>query len=1151
MRRTYGKNTRRTIKETFGRFAAIFAIVALGVGFLAGLLSSTPDMRISFDAYFDKTAMYDIRILGDMGFTESDITRLKALDAVDRVQAGYIADVLMSSSKGSDYTVRMLSCGAAGSGGALNNPILTSGRLPQGPGECLLVNVPLESKAKAEIGDTFAVSENSKNADDLLRVKKYTVVGFADYSPHFSADKEYTNIGSGTVDLFLLAPVENFKTGIYTDVYITVKGARNLLSMSDEYKALIGKATDEIKNISGVQCVTRYNEILGEAEDKVSGAKATLDSSKSEADTELSEAQNKLAQGRAEIGDGEKRLSDARKQIDENEAALDKSESDLNNKEKTASEQFADAEKKIADAQSALDSRKAEAALKTGEAEKQLNTFTLSASQKNAFDALRKLAVKYPTLPDDMTELSRDSARLQEIGKRLSQIGMMSKADQAAHSDEIASLTKESGSLQAEVGKISSSPEYSAYKSAVAGLAAAGADYNSLVPLALTLGALDNAAVQISSGQAQLDSQRAELKGRESDTAKQIADARQQLSDARAQLGSAKKEYNGRLSELGASKSLLAENQRKYEDAKAKADKEIAEGEQKIADAQSKISDIKAPEWKVYSREDNISYASIKANIDKVNAIAKIFPFFFFLVAALVASTTMTRMIEDERLQIGTMKALGYSRASIMGKYVIYSLAASLLGSAFGIAVGYRLFPSVIWNAYTMMYDLPNFICPLNWTYALTTSCAVTLCILLATLNACRATLREKPAELMLPRAPKAGKRVLLERVTFIWSRMRFTHKVTARNLFRYKKRFFMTVIGVAGCTSLLVAGFGMRDSFNDIADKQFGELCTYNIYAPISGEEALSNADLCSLLNDSGSVSGSTPVYLENVTLTYGKKAFDVNTFIPQKASDLNGYVKFQTMGSHKPINFGEGSVILTQKASEILGVRVGESVTLTDMDGKAGSFTISGICENYVRNYIYMSESTFKAAMGHEDECNMLAIRLRDDSADAQAAFGKQLLATNAVGGVTFTANSRDAVARALSKIDMIVVVIIISAGALALVVLYNLININISERIKEIATIKVLGFTNREVNAYINRETMILSVIGTLFGLFLGIFLHRYIMGQAEMDSIIFGRTVKAMSFVYSSVLTMAFSFFVDLILHRKLRNISMVESMKAPE
>lgn len=1152
MHKTYGKNTLRTIRDTFGRFAAIFAIVALGVGFLAGLLSATPDMRESFDRYFDGASMYDIEIIGDLGLTDDDVAELEKLEGVESVHAGYVADALMTSESGSDFTVRLHSLHTNGGEIALNVPELTSGRLPQLPDECLAINVPLGSKTKFKIGDTIRVSPKNENTSDFLLPSEFKIVGFADYCPYFSAEKEYTNIGNGTVDLFLLVPAESFATDFYTDVYITVSGAKELTSLTGEYRSLVDETAGRIERLSGSRGKVRLDEFKKEAEEKLNNARTDYEKAKKEAETKLSDAEIKIKDGQRKIADGEKKLTEAKKVISENEKALKDSEAELNKKENLAKQAFAETEEKFSVVQREIDKNLNKIAENLFVSEKELENYNLSAGQRRAFDELRKLPLKYPALADNMSALQEKSHRLEEIGARLKEIGSMPYDKQGEYADEANSLTEEKNNLQSEINEIMSGEAYNAYTEAASHLAMSGAVSDELPALALKLGALDSAKLNILNSQSELDARRAEFESEKRRAISEIAGGRIKISEGREELESAKTTYYRERSKLSTAKANLAQSVKDYESAKAETEAKLEEGLKKITDAESEISKTDIPSWHIFTREDNISYSSLKANIDKVDAIARVFPFFFFLVAALVALTTMTRMIDEERLQIGTMKALGYSRLSIMRKYVLYALSASALGSAVGIAVGFRLFPTVIWNVYTMMYELPEFYCPINWTYAASTSGAVILCIILATINACRSTLREKPAQLMLPKAPEAGKRVLLEKITPLWSRMKFTHKVTARNLFRYKKRFFMTIIGVAGCTALLVTGFGLRDSFSEVADRQYGELCTYDILAPISGEGELTDPELRKMLGDKTVVSGSVAVCLENVTASYGKNSIDVLTFIPEKTPDIKGFVTFRSRTSGHTINFEEGSVIITEKASEVLKIKRGDTITITDKRGKSGRFRISGICENYVRNYIYMSEGTYFDGMGERAERNTLVIRFSPNTdSSAKTDFGSRLLETGVVNGVRYNSDAKEAVGRALDKINMIVAVIIISAGALAFVVLYNLTNINIEERVKEIATIKVLGFTDREVNGYVNRESVILSLIGTAIGLVFGVFLHRYVMGKAEMDVMMFGRSVKPISFVYSAVLTMIFSFFVNLIMGRKLRRISMVESMKAPE
>ncbi|MDR1131211.1 MAG: ABC transporter permease [Oscillospiraceae bacterium] len=1148
MRVTYGKNVLRTIRHTLGRFIAIFAIVALGVGFLAGLLSATPDMRDSFDRYFDESALYDIRVMGDLGLTDADIAQLRLLDGVETVQPGYIADVLMTSGKNDDYSARLHSLTI--SDGALNQPELRSGRLPEKDGECVLVNVPLAAST-FKTGDTLEISQGDKNAAELLSTQAYAVVGFADYSPYFSAEKEYTTIGSGTVDIFLLVPESSFSTSFYTDVYIGVRGARALTSLTEAYQAPVDAVADSIERLAGKRSRPRYNTFMAEAGRELAGARADYAEAEAALNEELADARLQLDDGERGIQEGEKTLAQAWTGISEGERTLRENQNALERQERDVNTQLAEAEARLSDAQGELTDSYTAVTQTLADAQDALQGYALSEAQQTAFAGLRQLPARYPQLTAELGTLQTLSARLTQIGGRLAEIAAMAPDAQAKYAGESAALALEKDSLQAEAAAITAGEAYQAYAQGAARLATAGAADAGLPALALKLGAADAAKRALDAARTELDAGRAELDTRKATGRQQLDEAKRRISGAQAELSAARAQYFSGLSALSEKKAELEQGRQDYERAKTEAEQALADAKQALTDAEEALEEVGLPAWTVSTREENISYASIAANIDKVDAIARIFPFFFFLVAALVALTTMTRMVEDERLQIGTMKALGYSRRDIMAKYVMYALSAALLGSLVGVLVGFRLFPGVIWNAYTMMYELPRFYYPINGLYAVTTSGAVILCTLLATLNACYATLREKPAQLMLVRAPEPGKRVLLERIGFIWRRLRFTHKVTARNLFRYKKRFMMTTIGVAGCTALLVAGFGLHDSFTDIPERQFGVLQTFDIMAPLSDGDARESPALNALLSDGGNIAAHTTVSYESVTLSHGGLSLEISSFIPERASDLSGFAALMTRTGGERLTIEEGGVLITEKACELLGVRAGDTVELRTRDGLTGSFRVSGICENYLRNYVYMTGQSYESAMGRRAEQNTLLLRLTESGRASLTDVGKRILLTGAVNGISYTANARDAFSQAISKIDTIVAVVILSAGALALVVLYNLTNINISERVKEIATIKVLGFTDREVNAYVNRESMLLALVGTAFGLALGIFLHRYIVASAELSSMMFGRTIRWFSYVYSAALTLTFSLLVDLIMRRKLRHISMVESMKAPE
>lgn len=652
---------------------------------------------------------------------------------------------------------------------------------------------------------------------------------------------------------------------------------------------------------------------------------------------------------------------------------------------------------------------------------------------------------------------------------------------------------------------------------------------------------LEEGKKQLDDGWATLTDKQVEL----NDAKKQIADAYVELADARAELDDARQT-------IAENKQKLADGEIEYADAKAEAEQELADAKAEIEDAQSKLDEIEYPSWYVWDRDDNVSFSSFRGNVSKVEALSGVFPIFFFLVAALVVSTTMTRMVEEERLQIGTMKALGYSNGDIMRKYILYAMTAAVSGALFGLAIGFTVFPSVIWYAYEMMYYVPEFHAVWRWNYAIFSSGLLIGSALFVTWTACRNSLRETPADLMRPRAPKAGKRIFLEYIRPLWKRLAFTQKVTCRNLFRYKKRFWMTVIGVAGCTALLVTGFGISDSINGIIVKQYRDIDHYDLMTAVTDAQDTQEGAVYDYLFEDEAFTASLATLTEKTTqeLPDGSSA-EVYMMVPQDVEAFSQFYDLHERVSRKATPLGETGIVMTEKLAELMNVKTGDTVTLVDADGEEATFTISGICENYVSNYVYLSASTYAEAFGEEPEWNMVLSCMEDTSQASRDAVSAKLLAMEQVASVTFTVDTTTSVLNMLNSINAVVVMIVICAAVLALVVLYNLTNINIAERVKEIATIKVLGFYDREVSAYVMRESIALTVIGALFGMVGGIALHRFVIFTVEVDAVMFGRSIDFSSFVYSLGLTLLFSLAVNLYMGRKLKKISMVESMKAPE
>lgn len=652
---------------------------------------------------------------------------------------------------------------------------------------------------------------------------------------------------------------------------------------------------------------------------------------------------------------------------------------------------------------------------------------------------------------------------------------------------------------------------------------------------------LEDGKRQLDDGWATLTDKQVEL----NDAKRQIADAYAELDDARAELDDARQT-------IAENRQKLADGEIEYADAKADAEQELADARAEIEDAQSKVDEIEYPSWYVWDRDDNVSFSSFRGNVSKVEALSGVFPIFFFLVAALVVSTTMTRMVEEERLQIGTMKALGYSNHDIMRKYILYAMTAAVSGALVGLAVGFTVFPSVIWYAYAMMYYVPEFHAVWRWNYAIFSSGLLIGSALLVTWTACRNSLKETPADLMRPRAPKAGKRIFLEYIRPLWKRLSFTQKVTCRNLFRYKKRFWMTVIGVAGCTALLVTGFGISDSINGIIVKQYRDVDHYDLMTAVTDAEDTQQGEIHDYLFGDDAFPASLATLTEKTTqeLSDGSSA-EVYMMVPQDVEEFAQFYDLHERVSRKATPLGETGIVMTEKLAELMDAKTGDTVTLVNADGEEAEFTISGICENYVSNYVYLSADTYTQAFGEEPQWNVILSRMADTSQASRDAVSAVLLGMEDVASVTFTVDTTTSVLNMLNSINAVVVMIVICAAVLALVVLYNLTNINIAERVKEIATIKVLGFYDREVSAYVMRESIALTVIGALFGMVGGIALHRFVIYTVEVDAVMFGRTIDFSSFVYALGLTILFSLIVNLYMGRKLKKISMVESMKAPE
>ena len=1129
LNRTYWKSILRTVRASLSRFVAIFAIVALGVGFLSGLLASPVDMRLSTDTYCREANLYDIKIQSTQGLTDEDLAAVRAVEGVEGVMPARDMDLVLTSESGESLTTRLQSIPEESlpEEEQLNQLTLVDGRMPSAPGEIAVGLTKDFSGTIPAIGDVLTVNqtENDEDVTDALP-QTFTVVGTVRSAAYFSVETEYTNAGTGTIDLFAYAPESSFDMDYYTTFYLSVEGARELNSFSAAYENKVGAVMDGLEAIKDERVQARYDEIIDDAEAELDDAWAEYNDKKAEAEQELADAEQELKDGWAELADAEQELADAKVEIDNGQAELDTNKNQFYLLLPGYKQEIADAKEKILDTQDQLD-----------DAQEQLDAGRTQLEQLSAGKAtfwtmvetqINPLLIQYG-LPAIDTSDQLDEATIAAIGQVQTLVGLAPSLPEGFDPAQLESLDQLKEGLQAL------------------------ADQDAT--LDASLAALNEQQAQINAGRKQLSDGWAELQTKEQELNDTIASTEKAFAEADEKLLDARRQYEDGLAELEEGRQELIDGEQEYEDAKAEAEQELADGKEEILDAESEVRQIEKGKWVLGDRSDNTSFSSYGDNADKIAAIATVFPVFFFLVAALVALTTMTRMVEEERGQVGTMKALGYTRGQIAAKYILYALAASLAGSAAGMLIGMQLFPRIILSAYNIMYDLPELLTPFNWGYGLLATGTAVACTLLATLNACWAELREQPASLMLPKAPKAGKRILLEHIGPVWRRLKFTHKVTARNLFLYKKRFFMTVVGIAGCTALLVTGFGLHDSISDIVEKQFDELAHYQMLVSLQDESALEGRDLSAILEDDSQITGYLAMTQEDATVVpeESNEADNVYITVPSDTGALNDYFTFRQRTTGEAVPFEEGSVIITEKLAERQDVGVGDTITVENADGKEAAFTITGVCENYVYHYLYMSADVYREAFGEGPEVNLLYCSLADgvDTPEAEDELSTALLKCRDVAGAQFTHEITASFSQSLGSINYIVVVLIIAAGALAFVVLYNLTNINITERSKELATIKVLGFYDNEVGAYIYRETSILALIGTACGLLFGIALHTFVIRTAEVDMVMFGRSIYPMSFVWSALLTILFSVLVNLVMYRKLKNISMVESMKAPE
>ena len=751
------------------------------------------------------------------------------------------------------------------------------------------------------------------------------------------------------------------------------------------------------------------------------------------------------------------------------------------------------------------------------------NTLQQLEEQKAQMDnALPQLKEQQQTLPAALEELKKQLDHLDAQAETLAE----KEAELADGEDQIA---------QAEVLLTEKEAELAAGKAQI-----------------------EDGAAQLADGENQLDEARELLESKEqelADAKAQIAQSRKELEDGKAQLADGEKEIADGESEIEKNRKKLADGRREYEEKKADADEKIADARQKVADGQKDLDDLEVPKWYILNRDFIQTYVEYEQDADRIKAIGDVFPAIFFLVAALICLTTMTRMVEEERTQIGTLKALGYSKLSIAAKYLCYALLASLIGSLAGLVAGQKILPPVIINAYGILYNnLPEAVAPLHAGYSISSTLLAIACTTAAAGIACYKELMSTPATLMRPAAPKSGKRVLLERVGIIWNHLSFTNKSTVRNLFRYKKRFFMTVLGIGGCMGLLLVGFGVKDSVRSIGTIQYNDLLSY--HAEIVLEDKTTpeeKEEVMDAMEKDKDIKSFMAVYKTSMDIENEKEDVTKSAYVmvPENAKEFKKYADLRSRTTKEHYELSDDGIIISEKLAKLLDVKEGDTVVLKEEETDHFEVKVSHITENYFLHYIYISPELYGKVFGETPEfVDYLTINTSTDSA-FEDSMQEKYMAYDQVSEVSFITKTADRIANMLKSLDTVIYVLVIAAGLLAFVVLYNLNNINISERIRELATLKVLGFYDMEVSRYVLRENVCLTLIGCFLGIFFGKILHRFVILTAETDIMMFGRDIEIISFVYSILITLFFSAVVNFFMHFRLKKVDMVESMKSVE
>lgn len=1078
------KNNLRQLTHSLGRYLAILAIVALGVGFFTGLKVARPAMLLTGDRYLHETDLYDYRLISTLGLTQADAEYFAGLSGVTAAEGAHSEDFIADSETG-ERTLKALTLSDK-----INQPKLTAGRLPRDAGECLA-----DSRRFSEdmIGTTLTVTQTA--TEDAFTVSEFTIVGLCESPLYMGVDRGTTSLGGGTINAFVILPQESFRADYFTEIYLTVDGTENEI-YSDAYNDAVDSIKPTLTRALEERAALRYEDIIDDAREQLADAQKQYDENEAEYRTEREKAENELADAQAKLEQAQTAISANRTKLDEAEKTLEQGR------------------KELADGKTQY-----EAGLAEFEAAKQDALSQLDAAQT-------ELDAQQAKLDEGMAQIDDSGILVQHEALLISQNQLLTRLEQETEG----------------------SAEYLFYKGLLDAVELAIEQFEKSEPYQAYLTLLD-AQSQLDAAQAALDEKRAEAEGTLAEKQAELDEAKAKLDESEKALETGEQELKDGRAALVSAQAELDSGRAEYESARAEAEerfadaeKQLADGKRQLDDAQVEVEKLEHPDTYLLDRETNSGYVSYHNDTSIVDGVAKVFPLFFFAVAALVCMTTMTRMIDEQRTQIGTLKSLGYGDGTIAWKYMSYSGSAAMLGCLAGYALGTWLFPAVIWEGYSMLYGFAPIEYVFDGRLLLIAIGASLLCSAGVTWLACRSELNRMPAALMRPKAPKAGKRILLERIPFLWNRFSFLYKVSVRNIVRYKKRLIMMLLGIGGCTTLIVAGLGLRDSISNVVDDQFTGVTCYDIAVSFSTpmdsqrqqefREAYPEMTRCAFvetaayeaLGDNG-ISNVNVVATDDPDISYAIRLHD----------------------GERIIDYPSEGAVIDSRLADTLGLKVGDSLPLHVSDTETVEVPITDICDNYVYHYAFVSSETYTELFGKECSDSTAYVLTDGDP----YALGAKLTEASRVGTVTVSEALREMVNNTMTSLNYIIALVVGCACALALVVLFNLCNISITERVREIATVKVLGFYRHETMLYVFREILILTMLGAAVGLPFGKLLHAFIMSEIRIDMVSFNIRVAPLSYVLAFAITVLLGGLVCLCLIRKIDRVNMAESLKSVE